>query len=157
MDVKDGNKGAAVKFPPPLVFLLFMLLGGGINRYWPLAIADISWLKYFGGALAVAGFAVTFHISRAFKRADTSIEPWKPTTAIISSGYFAYSRNPIYSSFCLITVGLGLFYNSVWVLISFLPSAWVVYLLAIKKEEAYLERKFGEQYLAYKKRVRRWL
>jgi len=155
--MENDKKGAAVKFPPPLVFLLFMLLGWSAQNYWPLTITEADWLRYLGATLAVSGFMITFLISRAFKRADTSIEPWKPTSHIISKGFFAYSRNPIYSAFCLITIGVGLYLNSIWVLISFIPSAALVYQLAIKKEEAYLEQKFGDEYLAYKRKVRRWI
>ncbi|WDE10275.1 methyltransferase family protein [Thalassomonas haliotis] len=157
MTIKNDQKGAAVKFPPPLIFLLFILLGGAAHYYWPLTVTRADWLGYLGLALVLAGFAITLLISLAFKRAETSIEPWQPTTHIISKGFFAYSRNPIYSAFCLITIGLGLFLNNAWILISFIPSAVLVYQLAIKKEEAYLEQKFGDQYLAYKKKVRRWL
>lgn len=157
MAIKNDKKGAAVKFPPPLVFLLFMLLGGTAHYYWPLVISNQNWLRYLGSGLVLAGLIITLLISRVFKQVETSIEPWQPTTQIISSGFFAYSRNPIYSAFCLITIGIGLFLNNVWILLSFIPSAVLVYQLAIKKEEAYLAQKFGDQYLAYKKKVRRWL
>ncbi|WP_281558400.1 isoprenylcysteine carboxylmethyltransferase family protein [Thalassomonas sp. RHCl1] len=157
MDNNNDKSGAAVKFPPPLIFLLFMLLGAGIHHYWPVTITDITWLKYLGLTLVLAGVVIVIHISRSFKQVETNIEPWKPTSAIISSGYFAYSRNPIYTTFCLAPIGIGLFLNSFWILLSVIPSAYLVYQLAIKKEEAYLEHKFGDEYLAYKNKVRRWL
>ncbi|MCJ8304221.1 isoprenylcysteine carboxylmethyltransferase family protein, partial [Shewanella sp.] len=91
------------------------------------------------------------------KRVKTNIEPWKPTTKIISTGIYAYSRNPIYLAFCTIPLGLGLFFSHIWLMLSVIPACISVYYLAIRPEEAYLTEKFGDEYLAYRSRVRRWL
>jgi protein-S-isoprenylcysteine O-methyltransferase Ste14 len=95
----------------------------------------------------------------SFRRVKTHIEPWKPTTTIITTGFFAISRNPIYLAFCVagIGIGIGMILHSWWVVFSCIPAAMLVYYFVIKREEAYLERKFGEAYLQYKARVRRWL
>jgi len=151
------KKGAAVKFPPPLIFLLMMLFAYGINYYYPINIGVSSKIKYLGWFLVVSSICLVIYISRLFARIETHIEPWKPTTAIISTGIYAYSRNPIYVAFCLIAIGVGIIVNSFWVLFSFLPSAALVYFIAIKKEEDYLQNKFGEEYFQYKNSVRRWL
>lgn len=151
------QKGAAVKFPPPLIFLLFMLLGQGLQYVWPVTISSSLVVKLIGVGLIVFGLFIIALVSRSFTRVETNIEPWKPTTKIVSSGVFAYSRNPVYSAFCLVVIGAGCVLNSVWLLISFLPSAILVYHVAITKEEAYLEQKFGEQYLSYKRKVRCWI
>ena len=103
------------------------------------------------------GIGIVILVAQSFKHAETNIEPWKPTTRIISTGIYAYSRNPVYAGFCLVSIGIGIFFNSFWILISFIPSAILVYYVAIKKEEIYLEKKFGEEYLYYKNKVRRWL
>ncbi|MBL4819416.1 MAG: isoprenylcysteine carboxylmethyltransferase family protein, partial [Gammaproteobacteria bacterium] len=92
-----------------------------------------------------------------FRREETSIEPWKPTTKVMSTGLYAHSRNPIYVSFCLMIIGVGLSQNSFWILISFVPCAFIIFHTAIAKEEKYLEQKFGEEYKKYKEKVRRWL
>ncbi len=156
-DVSGDAKGAAVKFPPPIIFILLMGLAYGIERFVPLAIGQMPWLVPLGLALVLAALAAIFYISRIFNRAQTHIEPWKPTSSIITTGIYAWSRNPIYLLFCVFTVGMGCLLNSIWVLLSFLPSAYLVLHIAIKPEEAYLERKFGQEYLDYKARVRRWL
>ena len=114
-------------------------------------------LKYLGAAVALFGFSLVVLVSRSFKRVETNIEPWKPTTTIVSTGVFAYSRNPVYAAFCIISIGVGIFLNSIWVLLSVIPSGVLVYYIAIKKEESYLEEKFGEEYRQYKSKVRRWL
>jgi len=157
MNTPIDEKGAAVKFPPPLIYLLLMLVAYGAHYLWPLGIGGLPGLEYFGLALVVLGLGIVILLSRSFKRARTSIEPWKPTTTIISTGIYAYSRNPIYVAFCLVPIGTGIFLNSFWILVSFIPSVILVYYIAIKKEEQYLEDKFGDEYVQYKSKVRRWL
>ena len=157
MSIEDDKKGAAVKFPPPLIFLFFLLVAYGLQHFWPIGIGGLSGLKYIGGGVVMLGIGIIIFVAQSFKRAETNIEPWKPTTKIISTGIYTYSRNPIYTGFCLISIGIGIFLNSFWILISFVPSAILVYYVAIRKEEIYLEKKFGEEYIFYKSKVRRWL
>jgi protein-S-isoprenylcysteine O-methyltransferase Ste14 len=83
--------------------------------------------------------------------------PWKPTKNIITDGIYGWSRNPIYLGFNLLPIGMGIFFDNVWVLLSFVPAAFTLYHVAIKKEEVYLEEKFGDEYLGYKNKVRRWI
>jgi protein-S-isoprenylcysteine O-methyltransferase Ste14 len=156
MNIEDDKKGAAVKSPPPFIFLILLLVACGVQYFWPVGIGSSSGLKYIGVGIGLLGIGITIRISRSFKRAEIHIEPWKPTTKIISTGMYAYSRNPIYVGFCLVPIGVGVFLNSFWILISFIPSAVLVYYIAIRKEEAYLEKKFGEEYAQYKSKVRRW-
>lgn len=157
MNIENDQNGAAVKFPPPLVFLTLMLTAYGTHQYWPMHLGSFSGFKYIGGAIIFLGFCIAIFAFQSFKHAETNIEPWKPTSKIVSTGLFAYSRNPIYGALCLISIGTGVFLNSIWVILSFIPSAVIIYYIAIKKEEAYLEEKFGEEYLHYKNKVRRWL
>ena len=91
------------------------------------------------------------------RRANTSLEPWRPTSTIITSGVFSVSRNPIYLAFCWAAIGIGLILNSWWVLLGFIPASGLITVFVIKREEAYLEAKFADEYLRYKSRVRRWL
>jgi len=156
MNSDKDVKGAAVIFPPPLIFLFLLFAACGIHYCYPINIGISSGLKYFGLVIVLFALGLIIYISRTFARVETNIEPWKPTTTIISTGIYAYSRNPIYVAFCLIPIGVGIILNSFWVLFSFLPSIVLVYFVAIKKEEAYLEQKFGTEYLQYKESVRRW-
>jgi len=157
MNKEDDLKGPAVKFPPPLIFLILMLVAYGAQHVWPIGIGCSSGLKYIGVVIVILGITIVNLVKRTFKRAETNIEPWKPTTKIVPTGIYAHSRNPVYVAFCLAPIGIGIFLNSFWILISFIPSAFLVYIIAIKKEEVYLEKKFGEEYLHYKNQVRRWL
>ncbi len=90
-------------------------------------------------------------------RAGVDPDPCGPTTAIVSTGPFARSRNPIYVSFNVVYVGVAFVVNTVW-LTAFLPiGITLVYYGVIAREESYLEREFGDQYRHYKARVRRWV
>jgi protein-S-isoprenylcysteine O-methyltransferase Ste14 len=131
-------------------------LAYGFHYLHPIEISSMPNLLTIGAFITILGFVIIFIATHSFKRAQTNIEPWKPTVRIISSGIFAYSRNPIYVAFCIITVGIGLILNSFWVVSSFIPSIIVIFFIAIKREEVYLENKFGQEYLSYKENVRRW-
>lgn len=157
MNTDNDQKGPAVKFPPPLVFLGFLFASYGLHILIPIELGMPSWGGFIGSALVSVSMLALLFLLISYLRAKTSIEPWKPTSHIITTGLYAYSRNPIYLAFCLINIGVGCFLNSLWVLLSFLPSALLVYHIAICREEAYLEAKFGEEYLRYKHKVRRWL
>ena len=154
---ENDIKGADVKFPPPLVSLLVLLLTYGMHYFWPIGIGGMSIFKYIGVIVSTFGIGIIIIASLNFKRADTNIEPWKPTKNIISVGIYGYSRNPIYVAFCLVQIGIGIFINSLWVFVGFMITAILIYQIAIKKEELYLEKKFGEEYILYKNKVKRWL
>jgi len=148
---------AQVKFPPPLIFLILIGLAYLLHRVLPVELGVPDAFTNVGIAITLFGVAVVILINGTFKRSSTAIEPWKPTTALITSGFYRWSRNPIYLGFCLFNIGIGLALNSLWIVLSFVPGAVLVYYIAIAREEAYLERAFGDEYLAYKAKVRRWL
>ena len=157
MILQNDKKGAGVKFPPPLIYLISLFTAYGVHLLWPVGFGIKPGLHYLGLLITTLGLAIVLLATLIFKRVETSIEPWKPTTKIISSGIYAYSRNPIYVAFFLIQMGVAVFLNSFWILISFIPAVVLVYYIVIQKEESYLAEKFGEEYISYKNRVRRWL
>ncbi len=156
-NTEADTRGAGVRIPPPLIFLILLLAGYGAEQLWPLAATSWPGSGYPGAGLIATGLMIVLLAARSFKQAETSIEPWKPTHRIITTGIYRWSRNPIYLGFCLVVMGVGLLMNSLWMLISFVPSAVLVYYVAIRREEIYLEKKFGAEYQVYKSRVRRWL
>lgn len=153
----EDSRGPGLKFPPPL--LVAVIIGSGylIDLVVPLPVLSMELVWLSGAALIVVALLIALTALFQFLEAKTHVEPWQPTTAIIKQGVFRYSRNPIYLAFCIATVGGGLVLNSWWVLIGVLPLIWLLQQLVIQHEEAYLERKFGKDYLDYKQRVRRWL
>ncbi|MBL4573322.1 MAG: isoprenylcysteine carboxylmethyltransferase family protein [Gammaproteobacteria bacterium] len=156
-DMQEDKKGAAVKFPPPAIFACAILLGACLQYLWPAGLGIPEFAEIFGYLLVLFGITIAILVATSFRRAGTAIEPWKPTTSIVTTGLYAWSRNPIYAGFCLISMGVGVASNSLWIFISFIPAAFLLYHVAIAKEEAYLEEKFGEEYTDYKKKVRRWI
>ncbi len=150
-------KGPAVRFPPPLIFLGVTVASLALQRVAPLSLGSAPALSYAGVALVVVGLVVIGVAGVSFHRAKTHIEPWKPTTHVISQGIFAYSRNPIYVAFAVMQIGIGLWLSNAWTVLTVTVSVILVYYIAIRNEEKYLEGKFGDQYLKYKRDVRRWL
>ena len=154
---RTATDHARVKFPPPLLFLLLIMFGWLLQQWIPLAIHLPIAIRVGGGAIAAAGLVFLLSSAGLFRRHQTAIEPWRPSSALVTEGIYAWTRNPIYLGFCMITAGLGIATSNLWTVLAVVPGAAGVYLIAIAKEEAYLEREFGEEYLVYKNRVRRWL
>ncbi|MDA1289845.1 MAG: isoprenylcysteine carboxylmethyltransferase family protein [Proteobacteria bacterium] len=144
----QDKKGAAVKFPPPAIFASCILLGSGLQYLRPVGLGIPESIEVLGYLLVLFGITIAILVATSFQRAGTAIEPWKPTTSIVTTGFYAWSRNPIYAGFCLINIGIGIANNSLWIFVSFIPAAFLLYHVAIAKEEAYLAEKFGEEYLA---------
>ena len=157
MNSDEDTKGAGVKFPPPFITLGVILVAYGLHILVPLKFVQSPLPGIIGFALVSISLLVVIIVFRTFASVKTHIEPWKPTSSIIQNGIFAYSRNPIYLSFCIATLGIGLIVNSWWVILSVMPLAAILYYLVIRREEAYLLRKFGDEYAAYRNKVRRWL
>ncbi|ACA87730.1 methyltransferase family protein [Shewanella woodyi] len=153
---KDVN-GAGVKIPPPAIFILFMLLAYLNGLFVPIAITFAAPITYLGLGILLAGLFLLLYLVYQFRKAKTAVEPWQPTSSLIKTGIYAYSRNPIYLAFCTFPVGLGLYLSDLWLISSVLPSCIGVYYVAIRAEEAYLTRKFGDEYLRYQQQVRRWI
>ncbi len=154
---KSDGRGADVKFPPPAIFVLLIIAGWGIHNIFPLPIGVPLSFRPLGIAICLFGMAVAILVNGTFKRKGTAIEPWKPTTSIITTGFYRWSRNPIYAGFCVFNIGIGIAINNLWIILSAIPGAILVYYIAIEKEERYLEEKFGKEYLDYKAKVRRWI
>jgi protein-S-isoprenylcysteine O-methyltransferase Ste14 len=143
--------------PPPLIFLAGLAVGFGLEALLPgSSVPDaVAWI--LGGVLILAGVALLFSFERAFQRKKTAANPWRPTTAIATEGPYRLTRNPAYLGMALVYVGIALCSGALWVL---LPLPIVLAIIdrgVIAREERYLERKFGQEYLDYKRRVRRWL
>ncbi len=153
----EDKRGPGLKFPPPLLVLAVIGIAwlADLARPLPLVDGDALWLT--GVAIIAVAVSIALAALAHFIMAKTKVEPWHPTTTVIQKGLFRYSRNPIYLSFCVATVGAGLVLNSWWIVVSVAVLKPLLERFVISREEAYLEKKFGEHYLDYKKQVRRWL
>ena len=151
---------AGVIARPPFLYLTCLLLGLALDRVLPLPVALpeavlIQWTA--GGGLILIGVAIVAAGIRNFSRAATPVPSNQPVRALATTGIHGWSRNPIYVGMFLLYAGIGLAARSPWVLILALPLAIALRYGVVAREEAYLERRFGDTYRDYKARVRRWL
>ncbi|SRR5579883_118093 len=142
---------------PPALYAGTLAIGLGISFVFPVSfLPRLVSLPIAALAIIGAGWLSTSAF-RTMTRAQTAVDPSKPTTAIVSDGVFRFSRNPLYLSMTLLYIGISLLLNALWALLLLLPLLVMVQIGVIQREEVYLERKFGDEYLRYKAQVRRWI
>jgi protein-S-isoprenylcysteine O-methyltransferase Ste14 len=153
-----GTAGVIAR--PPLLFLAALLLGFVADRLLPLPFplpGSELVHRIVGGSLLLIGAALIAAGIRNFARARTPIPTNQPTRALVTTGIHGWTRNPIYLGMFLVYGGIGVAAQSLWTLILALPLAITIRYGVVAREEAYLERRFGDVYRDYKARVRRWL
>lgn len=142
---------------PPFIYLGGLILSLLLHWRKPLPLAPRFIRKRLGLPLIAVGAALFDQALRAMKRAHTNPNPEHPTTAIVVDGPFQTTRNPIYIAFALIYTGIGALFNTFWTVLTLPLILLIINRGVIDREERYLERKFGDEYLQYKSKVRRWL
>jgi protein-S-isoprenylcysteine O-methyltransferase Ste14 len=141
---------------PPLLFLIAVLLMLGLHWLWPHFIGGERIVFWIGIVLIFAGPSLAIWGVLTMRKAQTNVSPYQPSTAIVASGPFGFSRNPLYVALTLLFLGITLAVGTWWGLLVVVPFLLVLHFGIIVREERYLERKFGEPYLAYKAKVRRY-
>jgi protein-S-isoprenylcysteine O-methyltransferase Ste14 len=148
-----------VQFPPPILFVL------GFGATWllddhvrPLPFPGVgrAVAVALGVVVAIAGLYIMIWGIAMFRKAMTAIFPNQPANELVTDGAYRFTRNPMYVGFTLVFVGAAFIRDSVWPLIVLPFILGLLYLLVIRREEAYLADAFGEQYASYCRRVRRW-
>jgi protein-S-isoprenylcysteine O-methyltransferase Ste14 len=155
-----ASDNSGVRIFPPAIFLAGIGAGFLLQWLWPIPIAPDGLLlavRIAGGLVMVLWLGLNIWALATFVRAGTTPNPTRPTTALTFNGPYRFTRNPMYLSLAFLQVGVALLANALWPLVLAIPVLWLVKRIVIDREENYLERKFGEEYLAYKRRVRRWL
>jgi protein-S-isoprenylcysteine O-methyltransferase Ste14 len=143
---------------PPVVYLGALALGVVAKLVLGGSLVPGSALRAAVGAvLAVGGIALLVPFMRAFRRAGQDPNPRTPTPSLVTAGIFAWTRNPAYLGMTILYVGLALLLDNPWMLAFLVPVLVLMQFGVILREEAYLERKFGDEYRAYKEHVRRWI
>jgi protein-S-isoprenylcysteine O-methyltransferase Ste14 len=153
-----GTAGVIAR--PPLLFLGALLTGLVLDRLvrLPFQLSGIGLAPWIvGGALILIGLALAGAGIRNFSRAATPVPTNQPTRALVTTGIHGWIRNPIYLGMFLVYGGIGVAARSPWILILTLPLAIAIRYGVVAREEAYLERRFGDAYRDYRARVRRWL
>jgi len=144
---------------PPILYAGFWVAGFHLQLVLPLAQLPVGWpgRLALGLPLVAASVAIPWAATVAFWQKKTPMYPVRPVTAVVTAGPFRYTRNPWYLSAVLLYAGVGLVANAPWVLALAPFLVLVLDRVVIAREERYLARRFGAEYLAFKGRVRRWL
>lgn len=152
-------KALELKIPPPVIALLAAFVMWLISQSTPLLEVPRNIGMLAAGTLAAAGFAFALAGVLLFRRAKTTIHPTKPqeTSALVTSGIYRISRNPMYVGLTLVLLAWAVFLSSGWSLAGVIAFVLYIARFQILPEERVLSAKFGEAYAAYKSRVRRWL
>lgn len=152
---KDAPK--VMMLPPTLVL---QHIAAGITFNWvmqflmPFSLSH-AW-GWLGLILLAAAFFIVAWAKNLFDKAGTNVPPNQPATAIVTTGVYQYTRNPMYLSFMLGFAGLAFLAGAPYMLLALLPLYYFLDQRVIVPEEEYLTEKFGEEYLAYKNQVKRW-
>jgi protein-S-isoprenylcysteine O-methyltransferase Ste14 len=142
---------------PPLLFASTLLIGGLLHLVFPVRLLSPLPARIAGSLIVCGAGFFAIWAERVMKAAGTNIRPDKPALAIVTTGPFCFSRNPMYVSLCALQLGIALLINGVMPLVFLLPLILVLHFGVIKREERYLMTKFGNEYLSFKNRTRRWL
>jgi protein-S-isoprenylcysteine O-methyltransferase Ste14 len=141
---------------PPLVYGAAMIAGLVVQLLRPLPFLPGTLAALLGSFLVAVAIVVFICSIRTFQTAGTPVPGNKPTTAIVRTGPYRFSRNPIYLAFSIFQLGVASWVNSAWLIGTLIAAVAVMALVVIPREERYLERRFGADYLDYKHSVRRW-
>jgi protein-S-isoprenylcysteine O-methyltransferase Ste14 len=142
---------------PPLVYGAAIVTGLLLELGRPLPFLPRTLAALLGSFLAVVAVVIFLYSIRKFQTAGTPVPGNKPTTTIVRTGPYRFSRNPIYLAFSTFHLGIASWVNSVWLIGTLVAAVAVMVCVVIPREERYLERRFGADYLDYKRSVRRWL
>jgi protein-S-isoprenylcysteine O-methyltransferase Ste14 len=156
--MSEAKDAPNVVIHPPIALIIAVVAALVLNWFYPLPFLGRSIPGIEAGLLLLlVALLIVRWAATTFRNAKTNVLTSQSANAIVSDGPFAWSRNPIYVAIFLGLVAFSLAFDSLWFLVALAPMYLVIRYGVIAREESYLERKFGRQYLDYKARVRRWL
>jgi protein-S-isoprenylcysteine O-methyltransferase Ste14 len=153
----DEPDKPGIRVPSPPIYLLALLLGLLLDRrmhvpFLPRGVARLIGLPLVGGGIVLAAW-----FARTMRSADTTMHINKPVSRVVQDGPFRFSRNPGYLSLTMLYAGIAVLRNALWAVVLLPLVVYVIQREVIEREERYLERTFGEEYLNHKARVHRWV
>jgi protein-S-isoprenylcysteine O-methyltransferase Ste14 len=156
-DGKNNADNPGVIMPPPFIYAGVLAAGLLANRRFRLPFLPRPLARTIGPLLILGGLAAALLGSRELHRAETNVDPYEPATTVVTGGPYRFTRNPIYVGFTLIYLGISVLANALLPVLLLPAVQQLMRRGVIEREERYLERKFGDEYLHYKERVRRWI
>jgi protein-S-isoprenylcysteine O-methyltransferase Ste14 len=157
-DMSDTNSDAPnVKIIPPLVYLAGVVIGFLANIWMPIKVVPnlVAWA--IGGILIFCGAVLTGSALLKFKDVGTTVRPDRAASTLVIAGPYTVTRNPMYLGLAFVYLGIAIVGQSVWALVLLPIVLIIVQRRAIEPEEAFLEKRFGADYISYKEKVRRWM
>ena len=142
---------------PPVYLLLSLIAMALLHFYLPVRRFLAPPNSYVGVVWILAGIGISAIAARSFTKAGTPVVPFERSTALVTTGLFKYTRNPMYLGMVFILIGAWLCFGSISPVVPIVAFVWIITANFIRGEERFLEDIFGEQYLLYKKQVRRWI
>jgi protein-S-isoprenylcysteine O-methyltransferase Ste14 len=156
-EIRDNPRVTA---PPPLLALAAIVVGLTLDWIFPAylltLLLSVVERVVVGALLISAGFALGISANRAFHSAGTHVRPWKPSTALVTDGIFGWLRNPMYVGGTLFLAGISILLASDWTLVMTVVGVAILHFGVVRREEQYLELKFGDAYRQYRGRVPRY-
>jgi protein-S-isoprenylcysteine O-methyltransferase Ste14 len=153
----DERDNPGINVPPPLIYVAPLILGLVLDRRRHLPFLPRGMARGLGLALLGAGAVLNAWFLRTIREADVPIRTDKPVPRLTTEGPFRYSRNPSYLALAVIYTAIAVLRNSLWAMLLLPLVVMVMQREVIGREERYLERAFGDEYLTYKEKVRRWV
>jgi len=155
MTMTGARDNSGIPIHPPVLALIHLLAAFALG--WLVPVKLPPWADYFGWVIVLLGLGVAFGGLRQLILAHTSPDPHSPTTSVVTTGIYRLMRNPIYFGYLCMVIGLPLIFGIPWGIIVAPVQVYFFNRIIISREEIYLAGKFGQEYLDYKSRVRRWL
>jgi protein-S-isoprenylcysteine O-methyltransferase Ste14 len=142
---------------PPVIFVVALLLGMLMEFVVPIKVLPRTPARWLGTLSILGSIPIVVSAIRELFKANTTLDVRKSTTVIVKTGAFRFSRNPIYIGMILLYLGIAFLINSLWICLLVVPAVAILQIGVIRREEYYLEQKFGEDYRRYRAVVRRWI
>jgi len=142
---------------PPVIFVVALLLGLLMEFVVPMQVLPRTPALWLGTLSILGSIPIVVSAIRELHKAKTALDVRKPTTVIVNTGAFRFSRNPVYLAMVMLYLGIALLINSLWICLLVVPAVAILQIGVIRREEYYLEQKFGEDYRRYRAVVRRWI
>ena len=153
----DNQDNPGIRVPPPLIYLLPLAAGLVLDRRWHVPFLPRGVARVLGWALFCSSWLVGGWFMRTIEKAGTPIRTDRPVPRLVTDGPFRYTRNPGYLGLTMLYAEIAELRNALCAILLLPVVVYVIQREVIGREERYLERTFGEEYLAYKARVRRWV